>query len=549
MANLADIFRLALPEAGDEGVVASLPNPPPFGNKCTDSDDAEAAVKVDRARSNVESLLGVGSPSEENEVLHRLVTNTRRKLDELDEIKQAFDDMMEPLSAAMRALDQERLLSMNLAGQLDEKTAGYEKLRDVLHQAEKKIRQFESEREELRSALEHARAAGRALESRQVELGDEINRRGSQISELERQLEQEMAQRRSLGENCRTLQQQVEHAEERIVELQGNLTAADEKCALFDDDRRSLRNSLDQALSEIARLNRGLSESESAAAAVRADLGKLEASYAEMYNERSRLAAFLDELGEQRQAECQMLNEQIAALKSRAAAAERLVTETRKQLIARTEEARAFISKAAEAAIARGTAERQLAEMEVLHGRRVRQAGESERARTALSEFLRALNVKSREMSLAGATEKLAALSDRKGHLEADSRAIRSSFGGHSEVPSQAFDLDRTKRAEIDAALEAARKDNERLEDEIAGLRTALRDNDNVERVQTATPTAEENAARLAREEAKLVQEIEARALHRAASRNGGVAPESLFTSRPRRSSDEGGIGRKSSAA
>jgi crescentin len=549
MANLADIFRLAQPEAGDESAVASLPIPPPFGDQCTGSDDAEAIVEVGRARSNVEARLRMDAPiSGENEKLQHLVLHTRQKIDELDAIKQAFDDMMEPLGAAMHALDDERLLTRNLAGQLDEKTAGYEKACDALYQAEKKIRQFESETENLQGALDHARAVGRALESRQVELGDEINRRGGQIGELERQLEQETARRRNLDENCRALQEHVDRAEKRIAELQGNLTASQEKCALLDDDRRSLRNSLDQALGEIARLNRRLNESESTAASVRADLGKLEASYAEMSNERSRLAAFLDELSEQRQAECQMLNERIAALQSRAAAAERLVAETRKRLIARTEEARAFICKAAEAAIARGTAERQLAELEVLQGRRVRQAGESERARTALSEFLRALNMTSQEMSLAGANEKLAALSDRHGRLEADSRAMRSSFSGRSEVPNPAFDLDRGKRTEIETALDAARKDNERLEDEIANLRTALRGSDNAAGVQSA-PTVEENAARLAREEATLVQEIEARALSRAASRNGVGMPESLFTSRPRRSADPSGVGRKSSAA
>jgi hypothetical protein len=244
-----------------------------------------------------------------------------------------------------------------------------------------------------------------------------------------------------------------------------------------------------------------------------------------------------------------MLNERIAALQSRAVAAERLVTDTRQRLIARTEEVRAFVSKAAEATVARDAAERQLAEMEVLHGRRARESGEPGRERTAHAELLGALNVKSREMSLAGAAEKLAALTDRNGHPAADSRAMRGGFDRRNEDPGPAFEVAPAKRVEIKAAQDAVGDGNERLEDEIASLCLALRDADHVARARTVLPTVETNEARLAHEEARLVREIEARALRSAASRNAAAAPESLFTSRPRRLADETAAGRKPSAA
>jgi crescentin len=547
MAKLADIFRLEMQEAEDENVIVPMPMTPQLRGKRTD-DDADGAVNDDRAGGGDDALVGAGVQiGRESEALHLLVMNTRRKIEELEQIRQAFDQMAVPLSAAMRALDQERLLSKNLASQLDEKTSGYDKLRDELQRAENKIRRYESETEDLQSALDQAREAGRALERRQNELAEEIKRRGGQINELECRVEQEMAQRHSLTENCRTLQEQLARAEKRVVELQGKLTTADEKCELLDDDRGSLRDSLDQAMNEIARLNRGLVESESTAATARADLGKVEASYAEMCNERSRLAAALHELGEQRQAESQMLNERIAALQSRAVAAERMVADTRQRLIARTEEVRAFVSKAAEATVARDAAERQLAELEVLQGRRAGQNGEPERPRKDLAEVLGALNVKSREMSLAGAAEKLAALADRNGHLAADSRATRGNFDRRSEDP--AFEGDPAKYAEINSAPDASRKGDARLEDEIAGLVLALRDADNAEIARTAIPTEEMNEARLTQEEERLVREIEARALRSATSRNGNALPESLFTSRPRRVTDEAAVGRKSSAA
>src|SRR3984893_11689655 len=248
--------------------------------------------------------------------------------------------------------------------------------------------------------------------------------------------------------------------------LEGELAAAREKLTLLEDDKRSLQIAVDQAFNETARLTRRLTESENTLTATRAQLGKVEASFAEAYAERGRLAAALDETREQRQAEQNSLNMRLDALQSRAATAERLLSEARQNLIARTEEVRAFDRKSVEATIARNNAEKRLAQIEAAHEARERQIKDLEQARTALSEPKQAVTktLKAREAALARADEKIASLTERNGHLEADVQVSRTNIEKRVEELNSALQRERMERAVVEGALEAARKDNSRLQ-------------------------------------------------------------------------------------
>ena len=157
------------------------------------------------------------------------------------------------------------------------------------------------------------------------------------------------------------------------------MAAAREKLALLEDEKRSLQVAIDGSLNETARLTRRLTESENTLTATRAQLGKVEASFAEAYAERGRLAAALDEAKEQHQAERNSLNMRLDALQSRAATAERLLSEARQNLIARTEEVRAFDRKSVEATIGRNNSEKRLAQIEASHDARERQIKDLDR--------------------------------------------------------------------------------------------------------------------------------------------------------------------------
>src|SRR5262249_58261465 len=88
-------------------------------------------------------------------------------------------------------------------------------------------------------------------------------------------------------------------------------------------------------------------------------------------NERATLATARDEANERHQSETRALNLRLEALRSRAATAEKLLSEVRQSLVAQTEEIRVLERKAVDATIARnGTekvVERLTAARDVLH--------------------------------------------------------------------------------------------------------------------------------------------------------------------------------------
>jgi hypothetical protein len=62
---------------------------------------------------------------EENEVLRNLLTDTGRKISELDDLKAAFDTLVAPFNSTLRALKQEKLqtLSQGMLAEADEPCA------------------------------------------------------------------------------------------------------------------------------------------------------------------------------------------------------------------------------------------------------------------------------------------------------------------------------------------------------------------------------------------------------------------------------------------
>jgi crescentin len=185
----------------------------------------------------------------------------------------------------------------------------------------------------------------------------------------------------------------------------------------------------------------------------------------------------LDETREQRQAEHSSLSMRLDALQSRAATAERLLSEARQNLIACTEKVRAFDRKSVEATIARNNSEKRLSQIEAMHEVRERQVKDLEQARAALSERNNAITktLKTREAALGRAEKKIAALTERNGHLEADIQVSRTNIEKRVEELNLALLRERMERAVVEGALEAARTDHSRLQSEVAALRSTLR--------------------------------------------------------------------------
>jgi crescentin len=76
---------------------------------------------------------------------------------------------------------------------------------------------------------------------------------------------------------------------------------------------------------------------------------------------------------------------------------------------------------------------------------------------------------------LVRAEEKIAMLTERNGRLDADIQISRTNIETRVEELNSTLQRERMDRAVAKGALEAARKDNARLQSEVAALRSALR--------------------------------------------------------------------------
>ena len=424
------------------------------------------------------SFATIGSRiGEENEGLRTQLIEAGRKIAELDVLKETFGNIVEPVGKMLRELEQAKSQNLSLRNVLGETRATYEKLRAEYYAGERKSNALESDNERLREELEIAQQTARGLESNNAELSNNLASKTTHIVNLERQFAAESAQRQALAEENRVLGEKNSTSDKKNIQLEAETETAREKCILAEEENRSLQKSLDQTVGEVSRLSRRLTESENALATARARLGQLEATAAELQTERNNLAGQLDETVERHRTEINTLSTRLDSLQSRATTAEKLLGESRQNLVARSEEVRDFDRKAVEATIVRNSSDKKLRQLEVAYEAQENQIAELTQARLALMERANAVSktLKAREGALSRAEEKINTLTDRIARLEAEIQANRAADEKRAEDLNSALNRERMERAVAEGALEASRKDFARLQREMMALNASQR--------------------------------------------------------------------------
>src|SRR5262244_891032 len=415
---------------------------------------------------------------EDNETLRNLLIDTDRRIGALDDLKEAFRNLVEPIGSSLRALEQEKTENFGLRNALTELRSGHESLRNEYGLLEKRAAELETAGEDLRRELALVQQTARGLEADKAELASEIVAARAEIANLESQLAQEAANGRALGEANQILVDHAGSADKRIVELQAETAQTRENLLLLENDKRSLQTALDQTLAENSRLSRRLTESENALTAARARLEQLDISLAAAENERATLATARDEAKERHQSETRALNLRLEALRSRAATAEKLLAEVRQTLAARTEDIRVLERKAVEATIARNSTEKVVERLTVARDGLDTKTRELEQARASLTERSSSLaeTLKARETALAHAEQKIKSLTDRVAEIEVDAGAYRAKTERRIDELNASLQRERVELAVAQSALETTRRDYALLQrDMLAGRGTPQR--------------------------------------------------------------------------
>jgi crescentin len=403
---------------------------------------------------------------EDNEALRNLLIDTGRRITALDDVKDAFQNLVEPIGSALQALERESSDNVGLRNALAELRSSHETVRTECQALEKKVTDRENDNQSLSRELALVQQVAHGLESTKAELSSEVAAARAEIANLESQLAHETADARALGEANRLLVEDGNGADKRIVELQADCTLLRENLSLLETDKHSLQTALDQTLAESSRLSRRLTESESALAAARSRLEQMEIGLASAENERTALCAARDEANERHQSASHALNLRLESMRSRAGTAEKLLSEVRQSLVARTEEIRISQRKAVEETIARNATEKTVDRLTAARDALDARVKELEQARATLMERSNGLSeaLKARETSLTHAEQKIKSLTDRVDQLEHDARTYRAKTVKRIDDLNEALQRERVEFAVAQGALETNRRDYARLQ-------------------------------------------------------------------------------------
>jgi len=424
-----------------------------------------------------------GRIGEDNEALRNLLIDTSLQFGAIDDLKETFGKLVDPLNKLLGTLEHEKFDNAGLRGALTELRASHEALREEFQAIEKKSSELESDNHRLTRDLTSTQQTAHELEGDKAKLSNEIATVRVAVANLEKQLGEHTNSVRALSDEKGLLLERADTADKRIVESEAAAALAGERLSLLENEKESLQTALDQTLAQGARTSRRLAEIENALSDARVRLQQMERNLAAVEEERKKLSTACDEANERRQSEVYALTLKLDAMRSRCAAAEKLLAEMRQNLVARTEEIRVAEAKLVEATVGRSAAEKRVEHLSAAAETQDRQTKKLEQTRSTLTDRCKVFSetVKARESSLSHAQDKIKSLTDRVELLKADAAANQAKAEKRIEQLNAAIERERVERAVAEGALEATRTDYARLQREMAVERAMRRRSANAE--------------------------------------------------------------------
>ncbi len=407
-----------------------------------------------------------------NETLRNLLLNANHKISELDSIKEAVAKLVSPVSKALREFETEKADKINLQAALSNTRTAYGKLRNEVTELEKKAAALERDNEQLRKDLAFADNAAKALETIRGELAIEIAQRRAQIADLEGRLGQEAVELKALRDENERLNNRATTVDKHVAQVEAEINSLRQKLVLAEDEKRALQTAFEKSAGDATRLARRLAEAENNLAATHSRMRSTENSLAEVTSERGRLSAALEEATERHAAEIAKQQMRFDALQARSNATDRLLTEAREHIAARSEDLRVMDRRLSETTLERDTLATRVSATEADLFQREAAMRESEQARATLIERAGALAkaYNSKEAELAQAQETIKTLTEKIAFIEEQTRTGKLGVEKQIDELNEALRREKVERAVVEGALEAARKDFSRLMREVMAL-------------------------------------------------------------------------------
>jgi crescentin len=413
----------------------------------------------------------------DNETLRNLLIDTGLQFRAIDELKETFTKLTDPLSKLLETLEQVKFDNASLLGSLNELRDNHATLRGDFDTLEKKSSALESDNRQLNCELTVTQQAAKDLDGERVKLVNEVATVRVAHATVQKQLGEESNLNRALNDEKRLLLERAESTDKRLIDSEAAANLAREKLSLLENERDSLQSALDQTLEQSSRTSRRLSEAENALSEARGRIQQLEINLSSTEGERQKVSAALDEANQHRQSQVYALTLKLDAMKSRAATAEKLLAEMRQNLVARSEEVRATEAKLGDAAFGRDAAEKKAEQHATAAEVADRRIKKLEQSRLTLMERVKTLSetVNSRDSALAEVQERVRSLGNRGELLKTETASNMAKAEKRIEQLNAAIERERAARAIAEGALEATRADYARSQREFAAERSRRR--------------------------------------------------------------------------
>jgi len=470
MSKLTDIFG----RREDENTEAPAPTVATDTSESADK-NAEATSKAQRGNATDDSSIGA-KIGEENEALRNLLVDAGMKVRQFDEYKTFFGKLIEPATQALRTLEHEKTNNIDLRRKLEQTNARCDELRARAHELETRHAILVGENEKLRQELDLSRIEARDAERSRAEFATENITKRNAVANLERLLALEASRVNTFSDDNQRLRDETVAAETKASRLAAEASAANDKINFLEGEALSLQKSLDQVSEQATHAARRFTDSETSLTGAKKRILVLEASNNELAQERDRLRTTLESNSARHGNEQERVQMQVDAVRARAAAAEKLLTEARQLLAQRGEEMRTLDQKVGEADYVREKAAKKIAELEAAVEKQRSELAEIKAGRDKIIEksaiVVNALKL--RETQLQRTDDTIKGANEKSTRLEAELRENSEAFQRRIQEVVSLLERERLDHDVTEGALESTRRERDQLQSDLLRLQMEL---------------------------------------------------------------------------
>ena len=399
-------------------------------------------------------------------------------LSQLDDAQKLINKLETPLRETFQHHQSQR--SENIAIQ-----HAYESARlDVSHLRERessltaRVASLEMELKHLHEAHAQALTGQHAVEEELRLASNDIRVRDADITELQRRLSDLSVELAHTKDDLQDARNQLHEQEAVYNALDLEIRRERENHQTLEQEHESLQASVQQAVSEAIHMSKRLADTESIAAEGRARTLQLESQLSDIQADRARLVEELDALRITTSEEKRGLSVKAEGLRSRSTTLEKLLAETRTELSKQTEGMRDAQRKMTEMSIALNRAEAKSEKATALSQRAESENKNLEQSRVALMERADMLSkaIKAKDAALKRSEERASDLADRLNSLDNKLSSHVETYERRISELSTALEREKTERALLEGALDAARQDKARVQKELIKVRSRVTD-------------------------------------------------------------------------